>query len=86
MCADLSPHQGITWKAEESVEYKLYVFYSLSRPPDHVSGCEMAHLLVRSPRHILSVFNLVLDILLWSIDSCQKRVFAIQCHLTVSLK
>ena len=28
----------------------------------HVSGCEMAQLLARSPRHILSVFNLVLDI------------------------
>ena len=28
----------------------------------HVSGCEMADLLTRSPRHILSVSNLVLDI------------------------
>ena len=28
----------------------------------HVSGCEMAPLLARSPRYILSVFNLVLDI------------------------
>ena len=31
-------------------------------PPLHVSGCEMADLLTRSPRHILSVSNLVLDI------------------------
>ena len=28
----------------------------------HVSGCEMAHLLARSLRHILSALNLVLDI------------------------
>ena len=28
----------------------------------HVSGCERAHLLARSLRHILSALNLVLDI------------------------
>ena len=31
-------------------------------PLFHVSGCEMAHLLARSLRHILSALNLVLDI------------------------
>ena len=35
---------------------------SYVRPPHHVSGSEMEHLLARSPRHILSVFNLASDI------------------------
>ena len=42
------------------------------RPPPHVSGCEMSHLLVWT-----STF--------WSIDSCQHRVFADQCHMAVSV-
>ena len=43
-------------------------------------------LLARCPRNIECVFNLIVDILmdmLWSIDSCQKRVPADQCRLTV---
>ena len=39
------------------LQNRLYVV----RPHLHVSGCEIAHLLARSPRHILFVFNLVLD-------------------------
>ena len=38
--------------------------------PYHVSRCEMAPLLGRIQRHLLS--------------ECQKRVFADQCHITVS--
>ena len=50
-------------------------------------SCNDQALLARCARHIESVFNLIVDILmdmLWSIDSCQKRVSADQCHLTVS--
>ena len=40
----------------------LVLTKSSVRPPVHISGCEMSHLLAWSPRHILSVFNLVLNI------------------------
>ena len=33
-----------------------------ARPPLHVNGCEIAHLLARGPRPILALFNLVLNI------------------------
>ena len=41
------------------------------RPPPHVSGCEMSHLLLWT-----SMF--------WSIDSCQHKMSANQCHMPVS--
>ena len=58
--------------------------FSVVHPPLNVNGCELAHLLVRSPRHILFVFTLYWTSLLWSIDSCPKRASTDQCHMTVS--
>ena len=52
------------------------------RVPLHVSGCKMARLLAWSPRHIPSLFNLVLDIHV--MVKWQKRVSADQCHMNVS--
>ena len=49
-------------------------------------SCNDWALLARCPRNIEYVVNLIVDILmnmLWSIDSCQKRVPVDQCRLTV---
>ena len=49
-------------------------------PPLHVSGCEIAY----SSRHILSMFKcgtIQWTSMLWSIESCPKRVSADQCHM-----
>ena len=63
---------------------EILVLMKLSVHPFlHVSGCEMAHWLARSPRHILSVFTWCWASMLWSIDSCQKRVSADECLMTV---
>ena len=66
----------------------LYGYYmALLYGSDWLFSCNDQALLARCPRHIQCVFNLIVDILmdmLWSIDSCQKRVSADQCHLTVS--
>ena len=54
------------------------------RPPLHVSGCEMEHSLARNPRHILSVFNLLLDIhvmINWQVS--KKNISADRCHIEV---
>ena len=44
----------------------------------------MSHSLAKSPRHILAVFNLILD--MHALVNCQlsKKVFADHCHMTVS--
>ena len=56
-------------------------------PPLHVSRCEMAHSLPRNPRHILSVFNLLLDIYVminWQLSKKKKiQVSADRCHIEV---
>ena len=56
-------------------------------PPIHVSRCEMAHSLARNPRHIPSVFNLVLDIhVMINLQLSKKiQVSADRYHMTVSL-
>ena len=45
-----------------SMNLKNFGTKSFARPPFHVRGCKMSHLLARSSGHILSVFNLELDI------------------------
>ena len=66
----------------------LYGYYmALLYGSDWLFSCNDQALLARCPRHIQCVFNLIVDIpmdMLWSIDSCQKRVSADQCHMTVS--
>ena len=46
----------------------------------HVRGCEMSHLLARSPGHILSVFNLELDIYVMAVQqkASQRACFPIK--------
>ena len=43
-------------------------------PLFHIRGCEMSHLLAGSARHILAVFNLVLDINFMAIWQLSKKV------------
>lgn len=66
---------------------KIVCIKSLTiRPPLHVSGCEMSHLLALSTKHKKSVFNLIISTSMFcSIDSCQNRVSFDQCHMTISL-
>ena len=58
------------------------------RPPFHVSGCEMAHFnttVARNPSRTICVcLTSYRTSMLWSIASCQKRVSADQCRMTVS--
>ena len=61
--------------------WNLVLKKSSVRPHLHVTGCEMAHLLARRPRHILSVFNLVLDIYVIVKWQLSKKVSADQCHM-----
>lgn len=66
---------------------KIVCIKSLTiRPPLHVSGCEMSHLLAWSTKRKKSVFNLIISTSMFcSIDSCQNRVSFDQCHMTISL-
>ena len=47
------------------------------RPPIHVSGCQITHFITMCKTWCWTY-------MLWSIDSCQKRVSADQCHMTAS--
>ena len=49
------------------------IFRTSVRPLLHISGCEMSHLLAGSPRRILAVFNLVLDINVMAIWQLSKK-------------